>query len=260
MATGRTKADWADLRRAYLEGLQKAHGITLALRDRVWAATEAQQWIALPGATATIDPDHWWLGVMRDDFRQRQAAGAILLCASVDAPLLDFALPAELIEDIEPRLSVGNGGRQFNFNVFRRGSRFELALKGGNPLDITGRLGDVAGLLEARPRAVDGRSRSARGEIGPVAAEATEPYGAAEEPSGNRGEHRFFARYTSHGLEPLDPVDLQTGAVYLLQVRLATSAPRTQALRRILARGGPVDLPGDFAEQHDHYAHGSPRR
>jgi hypothetical protein len=27
-----------------------------------------------------------------------------------------------------------------------------------------------------------------------------------------------------------------------------------------VARGGPSDLPPDFAEQHDHYAHGAPKR
>jgi hypothetical protein len=31
-------------------------------------------------------------------------------------------------------------------------------------------------------------------------------------------------------------------------------------LRRILARGGPADLPVDLAQQHDHYAHGAARR
>ena len=71
---------------------------------------------------------------------------------------------------------------------------------------------------------------------------------------------RFFAVAKNGALHPLDDVTLVSGSIYLVEVREAPSVPANRSLRRILARGGPSDLPADFAEQHDHYAHGAGRR
>jgi len=57
-----------------------------------------------------------------------------------------------------------------------------------------------------------------------------------------------------------DPIDLGTEGTYLVRARKVDGAPSNSALRRLVARGGIPDLPPDFAEQHDHYAHGAPKR
>ena len=254
----KTKSEWSELRSQYVANLTATHGIRLRLRDRVWAVTDDGRWIALPGVTATSNPDKWWLVYMRDEFRQRGAVGAILLCASVDQPLLDFGLPANFIGEIEPHLSVGNGREQLYFNVLRRGTRFELQLKDGRSVDITRRLGDVSWLREARAAASGQEASVASAPRGAVA-EARLDYGrVGDVRSGD--DHRFFARYVDEGLQPLDPIDLRNEAVYLVEARLMNAAPRSRALRRIIARGGPSGLPRDLAEQHDYYAHGSRRR
>ena len=190
--------------------------------------------------------------------RQRGAVGAILLCASVDQPLLDFGLPANFIGEIEPHLSVGNGREQLYFNVLRRGTRFELQLKGGRSVDITRRLGDVSWLREARAAASGQEASVASAPRGAVAEARLDCGRGGGVRSGD--DHRFFARYVDEGLRPLDPIDLRNEAVYLVEARLMNAAPRSRALRRIVARGGPSGLPRDLAEQHDYYAHGSRRR
>jgi len=230
------------MRRNYLAKLAETQGIRMELRDRVWAVTSDGHWVALPGVTATSNPDLWWLGYRRDEFRERNAIGAILLCASVDRPLRDFGLPAAFIDEIERDLSVGNEREQLYFNVVYRGGRFELLLKGGRAVDITGRLGDTTWL----------RQRSTVKET-PVRYEAAGDDRHLE-------SHRFFARWVDDALRPIDPIDLRVGGVYLLEARLVDAAPRSAALRRIAARGGPSNLPRDLAEQHDHYAHGRPRQ
>jgi hypothetical protein len=253
----KTKTEWFVIRQQYLADLAASRGLRLALRDRVWAVTEENDWVALPGVTATTNPDQWWLGYLLQEFRDRRAVGAILLCASVDQPLLDFGLPAALIAEIEPHLSTGNQRAQLYFNLFRRGHRFELQLKGGRSLDITNRLGDVSWLrpgaaAKTPPVALAGTKQA-------VVAETKATYGGAGNRPPAEGD-RFFARYSADGLQPLDPVDLESGTIYLVQARPMGAVPRSAALRRIAARGGPADLPSDLAEQHDHYAHGRPRR
>src|SRR5712691_10964398 len=147
-----TRTQWADLRAQYLDGVAARHRIRLRLCDHVWCVTEAGEWVALPGVTATANPDQWWLVYRRDKFRERRAIGAILLCASPDPPdqpLLDFGLPESLITSIEPHLARGSSKADLHFNVFRRGDRFQLQLKGVRPLDITECLGNLSWLRNA---------------------------------------------------------------------------------------------------------------
>jgi hypothetical protein len=66
---------------------------------------------------------------------------------------------------------------------------------------------------------------------------------------------RFFAMVKNGALHPLDDVTLEAGSLYLVEVREADAVPGSRSLRSILARGGPLDLPSDLAERHDHYAH-----
>jgi hypothetical protein len=256
----RTKSEWQVLRREYLEGLRTARGVSLRHQKGAWCVTADHRWVAIPGVTATVKPDTWWLGIMRDEFMERRAAGAILLCASADEPLRDFGLPAELIIQIEPYLSHGSEPIQLHFTVVRQRERFHLQLKGGRTVDITERLGDVSWLdtpLSAHPSPIPAASSLAGHSI---AAEAAAPRSLGSDAMPGGEELRFFARAVESRLEPIDPIDLAAGTTYLVRIVPAPGVPRSAALRRMLARGGPADLPRDLAEQHDHYAHGAPRR
>ncbi len=72
-------------------------------------------------------------------------------------------------------------------------------------------------------------------------------------------ERRFFARVDRGKLVPMDPTGFNDGATYLV-VAVPSPVPHRLAERRILAAARSIDLPSDFAQQHDHYAHGAPRR
>lgn len=257
----KAKSEWQSIRIAYLQSLERNRGLHIRLRNRVWGFTEGEEWVALPGVTATSNPDLWWLAIRRDEYARRRALGAILLCAASGEPLRDFGLPDSLIAEVEPHLSLGTERPQLYFTVIRRRSRFELQLKGGRSLDITDRLGDLSW--------IDGSQRQGKAPLDStpatlagghsLAAEATESYQAVPT-SAAGGDLRFFARATGAGLEPVDRVELQQGAVYLVSASPMGGAPRSAALRRIVARGGPTDLPRDLAAQHDHYAHGAYKR
>jgi predicted DNA-binding antitoxin AbrB/MazE fold protein len=69
-----------------------------------------------------------------------------------------------------------------------------------------------------------------------------------------------FARYCDGVFQPLDPVDLADGQLCQIAARCVQSVPALESFRRIIALGGIAGLPADFAEQHDHYAHGAPRK
>jgi hypothetical protein len=45
-----------------------------------------------------------------------------------------------------------------------------------------------------------------------------------------------------------------------VEVVLAPPQEGEPTLRNLLALAGTVDLPPDFAEQHDHYIHGTPKK
>ena len=56
-------------------------------------------------------------------------------------------------------------------------------------------------------------------------------------------------------LEPLDAPDFTDGEFVVVRAERVASVPGNATLRRMLAAGGP-NLPADFAERHDAYAHG----
>jgi hypothetical protein len=188
---------------------------------------------------------------------RRAAAGAILLCRSAGGAVADFGLPADFLREIAPRLALKGGTSQRQFTVVRRGDRYVLMMKGGHELDITTRRGDLSWLSPSvEPVAVNAREpEPAYGvnaeRIGPA------PDAAPPDPA---AERRFFARCRDGKLEPIDPADLEEGASYLVVATPAAAIPVIGAERRILAEARRRGLPADLSEQHDHYAHGAPRR
>ena len=57
----------------------------------------------------------------------------------------------------------------------------------------------------------------------------------------------------------IDASGLADGELVLVRASRVASAPASAAIRKIVARGGPRTLPADFADEHDHYAHGGQR-
>lgn len=250
-----SQAEWAAIRRKFL-GHAAAHGVQLTLRDRVWAITDDGRWVALPGTSDSPDADKWWLGSDPDKLRARKAAGVILLCQSRGGPLYPIGLPDTLLETIEPKLARND--RQLFFNVAHRGGRFLLQLRGGDELDVTANLDDLSWLAGEPEGSHASRMHSFVAEG--IPASSGHPIHARIADAPEPLTHRFFAIAKNKSLQPLDDVALEPGTVYLIEAREAATVPANASLRRILARGGPESLPVDFAERHDHYAHGAGRR
>lgn len=252
------QAEWQETRKQFLAEATR-RGAELTLRDRVWAVTRAGEWVAVPGSSDSPIADRWWLGCDPEKLRDRHPIGVILLCQARGGPLYAIALPASVLHEVGPKLSRKD--RQTYFTVLRRGERFVLQLLGGEEVDVTARVNDLSwlgGRPEADPMVVSepgpmyaGGTAGARRALPEVSEPAAPPAPEAT---------RFFAIVKNGNLHPLDDVALEPGAFYLVEARQAETVPASRSLRRILARGGPTDLPSDLAEQHDHYAHGGPRR
>ena len=253
-----SQAQWAHIRQEFVDRTAD-RGVHLALRDRVWAMTRTGEWVALPGTSDSPIADRWWLGCDPEKLRERQPLGIVLLCKAREGSLHAIGLPRTLFLDFEPKLS--RNAKQVFFNVVRRGTRFLLHLRGGEELDVTAHLDDLSWI--ANGERSDQRARRMPHRPAPLTQdlvkEAPENSPRAEEPSPAPAT-RFFAVVKNGALQPLDEVTLESGSLYLVELRAAPSVPGNRSLRRILARGGPGDLPVDFAEQHDHYAHGAGRR
>jgi hypothetical protein len=173
----------------------------------------------------------------RDFLGDRDVRGVVLLCEA-STEVLDFWFRADEIRDLLPHLSVRDGERKFN--VLRRRERFVLQVPGADDRDITAKRGDTSWL--GGPAGSHERRLPLPSDVLP----AWQP--------------PFLARVRRGRLEALDPISLEEGAVVVVRVSPAPSVPRQTALRRLVAAAGAADLPADLAEQHDHYAHGAPRR
>jgi hypothetical protein len=253
-----SQAEWAHIRGKFIDRVSRM-GIRLELRDRVWAVTEAAEWIALPGTSDSPVADRWWLGCDPAKLLERQPVGIVLLCKARGGSLHAIGLPRALLLDIEPKLSKND--RHVFFSVVRRGTRFLLQLRGGEELDVTAHLDD----LSWAHKGGEGARRTGWKPThpGPAAQDVVRETPEATAPTENRSAAaatRFFAVVKNGALHPLDDVTLEAGSLHLVEIREAPSVPGNRSLRRILARGGPPDLPADLAEQHDHYAHGRVRR
>jgi hypothetical protein len=241
--TGRETADiWHRRKQALLEKLRRERGVEFSPGERRGGriARGPGGTLFLPAARER-QRGRWWLGLNERAFLETaDVRGVVLLCETTHE-LFDFWLPADAVRQILPRLSLGPNDER-KFNVVRRRDRYWLQMPGGGDVDITARRGDTSWLTTASGPAPSA-AETARRDLPSAAV-----------------EHAFFARVRKACLEPLDAVSLDEGAVVMVRVTPAVAVPRSAALRRIVAAGGPDTLPVDFAEQHDHYAHGARRR
>jgi hypothetical protein len=250
-----SQAEWANIRQQFIDRSAE-RGVSLTLRDRVWAVTSTGEWIALPGTSDSPIPDRWWLGCDPEKLRTRGPLGIVLLCQARGGRLHAIGLSGRRFWGFEAKLS--KNGRQVFFNVVRRGERFLLQLRGGEEVDVTEGVDDISWIADGHrgETASGGVPSPSRHE--PVPEQETKDTLEREVPP--TAPTRFFAVVKDGALHPLDDVALEAGALHLVEIRGAPAVPGSRSLRRILARGGSTDLPPDFAEQHDHYAHGAARR
>lgn len=233
---------WHQRKQGLLERLHEETGVEFVLDARrgARAARGSAGTLFLPAASES-QSDRWWLGVNERAFLATEdARGVVLLCESVGA-VLDFWFSANEIRELLPRLSASKNDER-KFNVVRRRDRYWLQVPGEDEIEITAKRGDTSWLTSESVR----REGAARGK--------------RQGSSPQTAEYAFFARVRKARLEPLDPVPLEEGAVVIVRVMAAPAVPRRTALRQIVAAGGPEMLPSDFAEQHDHYIRGMPRR
>ncbi len=232
---GRRADRWDGPKREYLERL----GAEFRLDRR------GGRWATGPGGTIGImasdtrDGEHWWFGLDAGEFERRGALGVVLLCQA-NGLLVDFGLPAERIRELLPKLGRDQSRGERKLNLVRRADRYVLQLPGGPEVDVTEARGHLSWLIPKRD--------SARGSPRQVRERG---------PEDTADEHIFFARVRRGVLEPLDPIALTDGSLVRVRVTPVPSVPGIAALRRIVAAGGPRDLPEDLAERHDHYAHGA---
>lgn len=246
---GGVRRDAGDRKSAHLTSIGQKLGVRLVLEGRA-----DSRWARGPTGTFALllSRDHgrgrWWFGLSEEEFQRRGAVGAILICESRDGDTR-LGLPASEVRQLLPRLS-GEQTRpeERKLHIVRASDgRFVLQMPGGMPTDLSHAVERVEWLATDGP--VPRPAQSDPGESGRARA-------------GTSGESRcaFFSRVQNGVLKPLDPVELDEGAVVRVEVSVATHVPANTALRRIVARGGPAALPPDLSEQHDHYAHGAPRR
>lgn len=243
-----------------MAALNARTGVRLTYGSGRWAACPGGE-VALLGSVEDRNrPGHWFFGVNAEEFRGRRALGVILL-AERGGDLLDFGIPRNRVERVLPTLSLSGG--EAKLNLYQEGDAFVLRTPGTNH-DLTTALGDLSWLVEGCPPTGDGGSAVRDAATLGVGAGRSPGTSAARTASGrNEGagssgtERSFFARVRGGVLEPLDDPGLEEGALVLVATSQRPSAPANPLLRRLVARGGPPDLPPDLAERHDRYAHGA---
>ncbi len=69
------------------------------------------------------------------------------------------------------------------------------------------------------------------------------------------------ATFDGESLRPASPVELEPGRPYRVTIEELPPEPRSgDAWSELDALVGTIDAPEDWAEQHDHYLYGSPRK
>jgi len=230
---------WHQRKERVLADVKRKTGLDFALGARRGSrvARGPAGTLHLLGAAEARAGGRWWLGLNEREFvGSDDARGVVLICETA-SDLVDLWFSADEIRELLPRLTARDGERKFN--VVRRRDKFFLQIPGLGEKDITPKQGDTAWLTGARA----GRE---------ILSSPPRDFPVWYPP--------FLARVRKGRLEPLDPTSLEEGAVVVVRLSTAPTVPRQAALRRIVAAAGTTDLPADFAEQHDHYAHGARRR
>ena len=69
------------------------------------------------------------------------------------------------------------------------------------------------------------------------------------------------AVYNSESLKPLEPIDLERDHRYVVRIdEVPREADHGDAWAVLRSLVGTVDAPADWAEEHDHYLYGTPKR
>jgi hypothetical protein len=234
---------WKVLRADFIDSLAQL-AVHARMVDRVWAETRDGRRVAVLAAAENQNA-RYWLGGSRARLLERRTAGVVLLCKPSRGDVIVIGIDATTLRVLLPRLGVSKRG-DVHLNIVPKGARMILQAPGGDDVDLTSRIGDLSWL-------------GAPSEARSVAETASRYEREGDEPAAVAPPHRFFARVESGRLVPTDPMDLPDGAVVLVEAQRVAGAPTSRAMRRIAALRGPEDLPRDFAERHDEYAHGKPR-
>lgn len=234
-----TRAErWDQAKRRYLQAAELRTGATFRLEGR------GARWASGPAGTVAImasgsrDGEHWWFSLEPDEFERRGALGLILLCGPSEPPL-DFPIPRARVLDVLPQLRRDRLRGEVKLNLALQAGRYVIQVPEGRDVDVTSALGDLSWL-----------AGGSHGQ-GPAPGERVPT------PNALREDAAFYAYVRRGVLEPLDSPGLPDGTLVIVRATVAPSVPGIAALRRIVASGGPTDLPTDLAERHDHYAHGA---
>lgn len=259
---------WDEPKRSYLSWIREQTGVVFELERR------GSRWASGPAgsigimASDTRDGERWWLSLDENEFGARRALGLILLCKANDA-LLGFGLSRERVLELLPKLGRDRSKGERKFNLARRRDRYLLQLPGEGPFDMTSYLGDLSWLKADSPQGPPGVVPMLPRPTVPRTIPFVPPHGtealvtsvsareSRQAGTPQADERAFFARVQRGLLKPLDPTGLPEGALVRVRATITPSAPSIPALRRIIAAGGPGNLPEDLAERHDHYAHGT---
>jgi hypothetical protein len=76
-------------------------------------------------------PDAWFLGLADEHFD-----AVVLLCETESGQTLDFVLPPKFVAEIWSPALLSRNNKQVKFHVFKRGSTYELQLRGGRMMPI----------------------------------------------------------------------------------------------------------------------------
>lgn len=121
-------------RQQYLSEL-KDEGVAIRLAGGVRARLSSGSWVGIPFARE-VKPDRWFLGLPERDLRAEGGVFVVLLCQQESGDTFDIVIPPQVTATLADRLSRSKG--QSKFNLRKVGSRYELVLRGSEPMDVTG--------------------------------------------------------------------------------------------------------------------------
>jgi hypothetical protein len=126
-------------RGVYVEQLEQSLGLKLRRVSETVYEMPSGGRLGIPYASE-LDrlPDRWWLGILdgKYDF-------VVLLCETAKGEMLDFVFPTEMLNRVWGNLSRDKK-RNVKFNLFRRGSSYDLRAKAGLSENVGHLIGNTA--------------------------------------------------------------------------------------------------------------------